>query len=420
MKLLDAAEYSYNSLRKRKLRSWLTILGIVIGVASIITLISLANGVNAQISSRMNTLGSNVIQITPGNTQATRQAGFAFPGLGGGQPAGGGPRSFGEFTRGGAGKLSFDDGRNVARVEGVSKVDARIQGQAKISLGAKEVASVQIVGVDPAAFNELSNVPLFSGRNLNSNDRFNAVMGYGVYSRIFEGEDLLNRQIRVNDAYSFRVVGLLNASSGSQVVSDNAIYVPVTVAKTILNSSNPSQLFVLVLDGYNTDDVAASIEETLLVLHRVTADKPDFTITTAAFIESTVADVTSTLSFFLGGIAAISLLVGGIGVANTMFMSLLERIKEIGILKALGLKDSEVLELFLFESAAIGLVGGAIGILLGFLLSWLLVFAGVPSVITLDLVLLGIVFSAIVGIVSGVVPAQNASHLQPVEALSYE
>ncbi|MEM0475761.1 MAG: ABC transporter permease, partial [Candidatus Norongarragalinales archaeon] len=418
MKTLDIAEYAYQSLRKRRLRSWLTILGIVIGVASIITLISIANGVEAQITSRLNLLGNNVIQVTPGNAQATRQrvGGFAFPVLGGGGSlGGGGERSFGMFTRAGAGKLSFDDARNLARVDGVSKIDARIEGQATVSIAGKE-ARVQIVGVDPAAFNELSaSTPLVSGRKLNPSDKFTAVIGSRVYSRLFEGQDLLNRQVKVvnnfNDSYSFRVVGLLNATSGSMVVSDNAVYVPVEAAKTVLNASNPSVFFILVRDGYTADEVAAELEKQLLALHRVSADKPDFTITTAAFLESTVADVTNTLSLFLGGIAAISLLVGAIGVANTMFMSVLERIKEIGILKALGLKDGEVLRLFLFESAAIGLVGGVLGIALSFALSLVLVAFGIPSIINAELVALGLAFSAFVGIVSGVVPARNAARL---------
>lgn len=427
MKTLDSMEYAYQSLRNRKLRSWLTILGIVIGVASIITLISLANGVNAQISSRLNLLGNNVIEITPGHTQATRQGGgFAFPGLGGG--GGGGPsgdRSFGEFTRGSAGKLTFDDARSLRRVDGVSQVDTRIQGQVTISIGGRETR-VTMIGVDPTAFAELSSAtPFVAGRKLGASDRFSAVLGAQVYSRMFAGQDVLNKQIRVNGSvsgtdYAFRVVGLLNSSSGSLVVSDNAIYVPVEVAKTVLNTSNPSQFFVLVRDGYTADDVAASLEQQILTLHRVTADNPDFTITTASYIESALTDVTNTLALFLGGIAAISLIVGGIGVANTMFMSVLERIKEIGILKALGLKDNEVLRLFLLEAAAIGLVGGILGIALSFLLSYVLALAGVPSIITPELVGIGLAFSVIVGVVSGVVPARNAARLQPVEALVYE
>jgi len=306
----------------------------------------------------------------------------------------------------------------------VSKIDTRIQGQAKISLAGRE-ASVQIVGVDPAAFNELSSsTPLVSGRKLNPSDKFTAVVGASVYNRLFQGQDLLNRQVKIvnsaNDTYSFRVVGLLNATSGSMVVSDNAIYVPVEIAKTVLNASDPSQFFVLVRDGYNSDTVAASLNGQLLALHHVTEDRPDFTITTAAFLQTTVADVTNMLSYLLGGIAAISLLVGAIGVANTMFMSVLERIKEIGILKALGLKDGEVLRLFLFESAALGLVGGVLGVVLSFGLSLVLVAFGVPSLINVELVLIGLFFSAVVGVFSGVVPARNASRLQPVEALAYE
>ncbi|MBI5036612.1 ATP-binding cassette domain-containing protein [Candidatus Micrarchaeota archaeon] len=211
-----------------------------------------------------------------------------------------------------------------------------------------------------------------------------------------------------------------NESSGSFVVSDNSVFVPVETAKKILNQTYPSQFFILVKSGYAPDEVAASLEQKLLSLHHVTAEEPDFTITTASFIQSTISEVTNTLALFLGGIAAISLVVGGIGVANTMFMSVLERTREVGILKAIGLKDFEVLELFLFESAAIGMVGGLLGIVLSFILSAILQWVNVPSQITLDLVLLGLFFSALVGVFSGLVPARNASRLQPVEALRYE
>ncbi|HLD75443.1 MAG TPA: FtsX-like permease family protein, partial [Candidatus Norongarragalinales archaeon] len=143
-------------------------------------------------------------------------------------------------------------------------------------------------------------------------------------------------------------------------------------------------------------------------------------ITTASFIQSTIGDVTNMLALFLGGIAAVSLIVGGIGVANTMFMSVLERTKEIGTLKAIGLRDGTILKMFLVESAAIGLVGGLIGILLSYVLSFLLLLANIPSLITPELVALGLVFSAGIGILSGLIPARNASKLQPVEALRYE
>jgi len=180
------------------------------------------------------------------------------------------------------------------------------------------------------------------------------------------------------------------------------------------------QIFVKVKPGRTADDVAPAVQARLLDLHNLQLGNDDFTITTASFFQSTIADVTATLSLFLGGIAAISLLVGAIGVANTMFMSVLERIKEIGVLKALGMKDSEVTAMFLIEAAAIGFGGGAIGVLLSLALSEVLAWFSVPSLITLDLLVGALLFSALVGIVSGAIPARNAAMLQPVEALRYE
>ncbi len=422
MKLDDAAWYSYHSLRSRKLRSWLTILGIIIGVASIVTLISLANGVNEQISSRLSGLGDRIITVTPGSEMATRMGG-GFPGLGGGgggfavARTGGG--NFGAFERQNAGLLTFDDASALERVEGVAAVDARIQGRVRVSFSGKN-SSLAVVGVNPVAFSAMVNTPIVAGRTLGQNDRFATVLGYRVHNQTFREDDVLNRQLRVENAYSVRVVGLLNTSSGSLVVSDNSVYLPLDTARTVLNQSNPSQIIVLVKDGENPDEVAARLFDRLATLHRVPSDAPDFTITTASFLQSTIGEVTNLLALFLGGIAAISLIVGGIGVANTMFMSVLERTREVGILKALGMRDSEILLLFLFEAAAIGLVGGLIGVLLSFALSGLLGVLGVPSRITLELVALGLFFSMLVGIVSGVVPARNAARLEPVEALRYE
>ncbi|MDP2718193.1 MAG: ABC transporter permease, partial [Candidatus Micrarchaeota archaeon] len=424
VRLDDAASYAYHNLRARKLRSWLTILGIIIGVASIITLISLANGVNEQINARLTGLGNNIIQVAPGSAQATRTGATGLGALGGGAriSAGGGGgfnQGFGQFTRDNAGKLTFDEARDLSRLDGVQAVDARIQGRVTLTYKGRN-ASTTLIGVDPSAFAQMANTDVLIGRPLNPNDAFAAVLGNAVANRTFRDEDLANRQLRVNENYSVRVVGILNASSGSLTVNDNAIYMPVSVAKTILSETEPSQFFVLARDGTDPDELAARMEERLLLLHHVMPGEQDFTITTASFIQSTVAQVTGLLSLFLGGIAAISLIVGGIGVANTMFMSVLERTKEIGILKALGMPDGQIMQLFLLEAAAIGLVGGIIGVLLSFGLSAIMGAFGVPSVITPELVAVGLLFSAGVGIASGIVPAKNAARLQPVDALRYE
>ncbi|MFH1751238.1 MAG: ABC transporter permease [Candidatus Micrarchaeota archaeon] len=422
MKLFDIASLSISNMRSRKMRSWLTVLGIVIAVAAIIVLISLANGVSASVSSRLNQLGNDVIQITPGASRAVRTggAGIAMPGAVGGGGGGGFSRDFGG---GGFGRtlssLTFDDADALMLVDGVSSVDARIQGTLRTTFKGKN-ASLQIVGVDPAAFKEMNTVELIDGKLLNPSDRYSVVLGYRIHSSTYEGEELLNRQIKMGD-YSFRVVGLLNQSAGSSITSDSVVYMPIEVAKVVLNeSSDVSQIFVKIASGRDADVMAAALESKLLDLHRLTPDKADFTITTASFFQSAVSDITNMLSLFLGGIAAISLLVGAIGVANTMFMSVLERIKEIGILKALGMRDSEVTALFLIEAASIGFAGGALGIALSLAISEVLRYFSVPSLITPELMVGSLVFSSIIGIVAGVAPARNASRLEPVEALRYE
>ncbi len=421
MKYVDVAALSLNNMRGRKLRAWLTVLGIIIAVASIISLISLANGVNQQVSSRLNLLGNDIIQITPGASRSTREGGGTFisggGGFGGGVPRDGG--SFGGRIREGTNELKFSEAEDLKLLEGVLTVDARIQGSKRASFKGRN-STLQIIGIDPAAFNQISTTELLDGKLLNPNDRYSVVLGYRVHSSTYEGEELLNRQIKIGD-YSFRVVGLLNQTSGSLTTSDNAVYVPIEIAKILLNETeNVGQIFVKVQPGKDPDEVAAEIEAKLLDLHRLPAERADFTITTASFLQSTVADVTNMLALFLGGIAAISLLVGAIGVANTMFMSVLERTREIGILKALGMKDSEVTAMFLTEAAIIGIAGGALGIALSLIVSQILAAFSVPSLITIDLMIGALLFSGIIGVVSGAIPARNAAKLQPVESLRYE
>ena len=399
-----------SGLMKRKLRSWLTMLGVIIGVASIVVLVSLATGVNQNISSRLNTFGANVLQITPGGSQATRTG----VGMGMGQ---GGPGQIDQsvFGRQQA-TLTSSDEKLIAQISGVNYTSGTLTTRATVSYKNKN-SSVSILGVDPITYWKIATTNLSVGRILSSSDTSSAIVGSRIYNQTFE-EDLLNKYIKIS-GISFRVVGELQSSTQS-FSSDDTIIVPIDIAKRIANKTTLGTILVMVDDEADMDLVQEDITSALLSAHHVTSDKQDFTISSQASVQETISSITGTLTLFLGGIGAISLLVGAIGVANTMFMSVLERTKEIGILKAIGMTSGDITTLFLLESAMIGLIGGIFGVLLSFIASYALSLFGLPSVITLELAAAAVIFSSLVGVVSGVAPARNAAALEPMQALAYE
>ena len=411
-------QLAFNSLMKRKLRSWLTMLGVVIGVAAIVSLVSLATGVNQSISSRLNTFSANLLEISPGGSQATR---FGAGGAGGGAVfteggaggAGINPSLFGRATA----TLTTTDERIIKQLPGVSYATGTVSGRATVSYKTQN-SSVTIEGVDPSIYWSMSSVNLSSGRLLEPSDTDSAVIGEAIYNQTFQ-EDLLNKVIKINGE-SFRVVGELNSSASALSSADDTIIIPRSQAETLLNKTTYSTILALVSSSSDTTTVTDEITTALLSSHHVTAANQDFTITSQASLQSTISQITGTLTLFLAGIGAISLLVGAIGVANTMFMSVLERTKEIGILKAIGMTSKDITTLFLIEAAMIGFIGGILGVALSFVVSFIMGFLGLPSTITPELAIIAIIFSALVGIASGVAPAGNAARLEPIEALSYE
>ncbi|VVB73876.1 MacB-like periplasmic core domain protein [uncultured archaeon] len=403
-----------NSLMKRKLRSWLTMLGVVIGVAAIVSLVSVATGMNQSISSRLNTFGANILQISPGGSQASRTGPGVFAGAG----DGGGPREFDASVFGRqTATLTATDERLVKQVPGIAYASGTISGRATVSYKNKN-ASVTILGVDPLTYWQMTTANLSSGRLLSSSDTSSVIIGSRVYNQTF-GTDLINEYVKI-DGKSFHVVGELASSTSSFSSADDTIIMPISAAKSILNKTTLSSIMVSVADDADIAAVSDEITTALLSAHHVTSDKQDFTITSQESMQSTISSITGTMTLFLGGIGAISLLVGAIGVANTMFMSVLERTKEIGILKALGMTSGDITVLFLIESAMIGLIGGILGVMLSFVASYAMALFSIPSAITFELAALAVAFSALVGVASGVAPARNAARLEPIEALSYE
>ena len=417
MKNRELAQIAFNSLRYRSLRSWLAILGIVIGVASIISLISISVGMNDQIESRLSGLGADIITITPGSPRAERMA-MMF-GVGGGAAGGGPPGGMQGFDQDEESpRITFTEADQLRRVSGVETLDARLSERATVAYKDKNT-SLTIVGTEPSAFPESTGTVVAQGRTLGSGDLKSAVLGYSVAASTFN-DSMLNKQIRI-DGVAFRVVGILNESGASFSGPDNSIFISQRAARTLFNQSqNVSSIVVVASPDSDPETVAAALTEKLDSIHRLEAGEEDFSVATASSLSESISSMTDTLALFLGGIASISLVVGGVGVANAMFTSVLEQTKFIGLLKALGARRRAVLKLFLFEACMVGLIGGVFGILLSFAGSAILANFGLPSRISFDLVLLGLGFSLAIGAVSGLLPARNAASVPPVEALRYE
>ena len=410
MKDIEIVELAVNSIVHRSLRSWLAILGIVIGVASIVSLISISTGASASMTASLGGLGSSIITVSPGNSQAMR-----FGGPPGGADAGGAGAQA-SATK----PVTFTNANSLRHLAGVGKVDARVSGNARIAYAGKN-SSVSVIGVEPAAFPASSGAIMASGRNLGASDTASAVIGAGVETDIFQ-QSMLNKQVKIGSD-TFRVIGVLNKTGSSFSSVDRSIFISQKAAMQMFNktdSSAVSSIVILAQSGYNVDAVAASVNATLIQVRHATVKNPGFSITTPTTIQATVSAVTSTMGLLLGGIASISLLVGGVGVANAMFTSVLEQTRYIGILKALGAKHKHILKLFLYESALVGLVGGLLGIILSLFASAILSAFSVPSIVSVDLMALGVGFSVVIGIVSGLIPARNAARIEPVEALRYE
>ncbi len=419
MKIAYAATLAVSNLRRSKLRTWLTITGIVIGVAAVVLIISIGNGLQANVQSQLAGLGADVITVSPGFSRASENA---FRG-GGGFANGGG--------NGAQGNLTTRDLQAIKLVPNVKLATGTISGRETISFGT-QTASAQIRGVNALEWKQFSTDTVASGRDLAASDANAVVIGSRVATQFFKRPLTVNTVVQIAGK-SFRIVGIL-AEGGGFGGSDNTITMPIAQARQVITGLEPNQfsgISVKVNDAKAAQDTAAEIENRLENSRHVTAQTKDFTVTATQSIQERISQVTASISLFLGAIAAISLLVGAIGIANTMFMAVLERTRQIGVLKAIGATRGEITTMFLIESGILGLSGGLIGIALSLAIAVIAgnagVSLGVPGgrsgaafLITPELVFFALAFSAIIGTLAGYVPARQAASLKPVEALRYE
>ncbi|PIN83389.1 hypothetical protein COV61_03210, partial [Candidatus Micrarchaeota archaeon CG11_big_fil_rev_8_21_14_0_20_47_5] len=332
--------YAINSLKQRSLRSWLTVLGIVIGIASIIVLVSLAQGLNAGISEQLEKFGSRTIVVIPGGSVGLQSA-----------------FSSANYRPPSIGKLYKNDAERLKKIEGVEYISTVIQTRPDISFK-KESITASVNGIEPSVFKQTQALEIEKGRFLTDTDRQVAVIGEKIASDAFDEKVEVGSVFRMgSEKKSFRVVGVLK-KSGSQSGMDSAIYVPVEDARSLAGDSlfenEVSAIRLTIVPDADIAGVKERITSELLSAHKLREEEKDFSLITSDFLKEQIGAITDMLSLFLGGVAAVSLIVGGVGIANTMFMAVLERTKEIGTLKAVGADEKKITKMFLIESGLLG------------------------------------------------------------------
>ena len=415
-KLLDLMSTIWTGLVTHKLRSILTILGVVIGVAAVIALMSIGTGTQQSILSRLQGLGSNLIFISPGQSNVP-----------GGQ----------FFVRQGTGSattLTLEDAQAIAQqVQNLAVVAPSNQSSLQLIYGAVNTRS-QVIGCtldyEQAYGLVVPDGSFFTQDQYDSGQRV-VVLGPNVASTLFGTDEPVGQVIRMGNNV-VTVVGVLASKGQSFGSTDNAVLIPLTtMQQMVANSITPtgqhrvSSIVVSATDQKYVDTANSDITNLLQSRHGIDPSDPtqtnDFSISTQQDLLNTVTQSTNSITLLLGAIAGISLLVGGIGVMNIMLVSVLERTREIGIRKALGAKESDIRLQFLIEAATLTFTGGIVGVIIGCVVAYFIARSGTePAVVTANIVILAVSVSVGIGLFFGFYPAWNASRLNPIEALRSE
>ncbi|TSC89171.1 MAG: ABC-type antimicrobial peptide transport system, permease component [Parcubacteria group bacterium Gr01-1014_3] len=405
MPISDILHETYRALTSNKVRSSLTTLGIVIGIASVISMVSIGQGAQGVIQSSIEGLGSNLLTIFPGVVQPGR--GIVSSG------------------RGSAQSLKNEDVNILRAVEGVASVAPELSRRFQIVSQVGNNTNSTVFGVGPE-YTIVKNLKLSSGVFINENQSRSlarvAVLGATAAADLFGEVDPVGKTVRIG-GINFKVIGLLEAKGGAGFGGqDDAVFVPLSTMQKILVGDNYlSTVSVSVADKDLMAQVKDEVTFVLAMKHRVDPAEPDFSIISQADILGTLNQVTTTFTMFLAFVAGISLLVGGIGIMNMMLTTVTERTREIGLRKAIGAKKLDISRQFLAEALMLTFMGGLIGIILGWLISVAVsTFAGIATSVSLMAIIIAFGVCAAIGIIFGYYPARRAANLNPIEALRYE
>ncbi|MDY6770972.1 MAG: ABC transporter permease [Candidatus Nanohaloarchaea archaeon] len=403
---LDFLILSLKNILHRKRRSWLTIVGILIGIAAVVALVSLGQGLEKSVTQEFERIGSDKIFINPG----------------------GNPTRSGQFS-GTAAQLSEDDMRVVERTRGIAEAAGVVMSSVRIHFQGDSQYGM-VIGAPTGdreyeIFKNSWTIEIAEGRTIRSTDRSNVMVGSRMAENFFQDSVSIRSKLTML-GQDFRVVGIMKPTGDPSV--DTAVIMPIERARQLLGKENSFDwIFAKVQEGFTPAQAQENVKQNLRQHRNVDRGEEDFTVSTPQDLISSFQNILAIIQFVVIGIASISLLVGGVGIMNTMYTSVTERTREIGVMKAVGATRYHIMIIFLLESGIIGLIGGLIGVLLGLGLSFgaaqLAQGATALSIriyLTPDLILGSLGFAFLVGTVSGVLPARNAAKLDPADALRYE
>ncbi|HHW01872.1 MAG TPA: FtsX-like permease family protein [Thermoanaerobacterales bacterium] len=393
MDILQTLKLAFRGIIDNKLRSFLTMLGIIIGVTSVIALVSIGQGTTSKVTEQIQSMGSNLLTVNI-------------------------------MGRGANTTLSYDQAMEFSSSPYISGVAPIISENVTVKHGNKN-SQVQLQGVN-ADLLTVRNYSMSEGRFFTPVDvsmrQKVAVLGSQIASDLFGFVDPVGQEIKIK-GYNFKVIGILKTSSSMMGSTDEQVFIPITVAERILQTRGVRTIYIQAASKDAVSPAMSEISSKLDKIYRVNSEDENYAyrIFDQSAMLDTINETSKTLTMMLGGIAAISLLVGGIGIMNIMLVSVTERTREIGIRKALGARKRDVLNQFLIESLVLSSTGGIIGVAVGYFLSW-----GLGRVLnmstktTLPVVLIAFSFSLLVGVFFGIYPANKASNLKPIDALRYE
>lgn len=402
---LASVKIAIDGLKANKLRSFLTMLGIIIGVGAVIAMVSIGFGVRDKIQKSIASLGSNLIIVLPGGV--TQSGARIYSGSGT--------------------KLTLEDSQAIAKyIDNVSYVAPSVSKQYQLVYNNQNWIS-NVEGTTPEFLSvrnfELQSGNFFSSKDIDSKAKV-AVLGKTVADNLFIENDPIGATIRINKA-QFKVIGVLESKGQSSVGSDqdDLVVIPITTAQQRMMGINYiSRINIQAKTEDVVDFVQEDVTSLLRARHRIQGNaENDFTVRSLASVMQTATETTNNITLLLGNIAGISLLVGGIGIMNIMLVSVTERTREIGIRKALGATYNNILLQFLIEAMVISLIGGSIGIALGVMISGVISnYLGFEMLISWMAVIIAFCFSVFIGLFFGIYPARKAALLNPIEALRYE